>query len=173
MRFFLFILFVISSISFAAAQDSVKVVTDDETGKPMLIGPCSREALSDTSFGWWFNSEYKQYKPDSVTVKEISYNYDDVKTTIVMGTWCSDSQEQVPRFFKVMDEAEYPSTNINIICVNRERKDSSGEVDSLNIELVPTFIFYKDGKELGRIVETPKQTMEEDIYEILTGGRQG
>ena len=84
-----------------------------------------------------------------------------------MGTWCSDSHEQVPRFFKVMDEAGYPADNVRIICVDREKKDGSEDVDSLNIELVPTFIFYKEGIELGRIVETPKQTMEEDIFEIL------
>ncbi len=171
MRLFLFILFILSSVTFTAAQDSTKVVRDDETGNPMLIGPCSREAFSDTSYSWWFQPEYDQYNPDSVTVKEIAYNYDNVKTTIVMGTWCSDSHEQVPRFFKVMDEADYPAGDVKIICVDRERKDSSGKVDSLNIELVPTFIFYEDGKELGRIVETPKQTMEEDIFEILTGDK--
>ncbi len=75
-----------------------------------------------------------------------------------------------PVSFKVMDEAAYPASNVTIICVDRERKDSSGMVNGLNIELVPTFIFYKDGNELGRIVETPTQTMEEDIFEILTGG---
>ncbi len=171
MRLIISILFLLSSVSFIAAQDSNKVVQDIETGKPMLIGPCSREAFSDTSFAWWFKSEYEQYKPDSVTVREIEYNYDGTKTTIVMGTWCSDSHEQVPRFFKVMDEAGYPPDHVKIICVNREKKDSSGVVDSLNIELVPTFIFYKEGKELGRIVETPKQNIEEDIYEILTGDR--
>ncbi len=171
MRPFLFIILVFSSVSILAAQDSLKVGQDGETGKPMLVGPCSRDAFSDTSFAWWFTPEYEQYKPDSVTVKEIEYNYDDVKTTIVMGTWCSDSHEQVPRFFKVMDEAGYPADNVRIICVDREKKDGSGMVDSLNIELVPTFIFYKEGVELGRIVETPKQTMEEDIFEILTSGR--
>lgn len=172
MRLFPFILLFLTSVTIVAAQDSTRVVQDEETGKPMLIGSCSREAFSDTSFAWWFNSEYDNYNPDSVTVKEIAYNYDDVKTTIVMGTWCSDSREQVPRFFKVMDEAGYPADNVNIICVNREKKDFSGMVDSLNIELVPTFIFYKAGKELGRLVETPKQTMEEDIFEILTGSTE-
>jgi hypothetical protein len=149
------------------AQESNKIIRDEESGKPMLIGPCTREAFSDTSFSWWFNSEYKIYEPDSVTVKEIEYNFDNVKTTIVMGTWCSDSREQVPRFFKVMDETGYPEGDIKMICVNREKTDSSGSVDSLNIELVPTFIFYREGKEIGRITETPQQTIEEDIYAIL------
>lgn len=167
MRFLLISLFMVSSILFLYAQDTNKIVPDEKSGKPMLIGPCTREAFSDSSFSGWFNSEYKMYIPDSVTVKEIEYNLNDVKTTIIMGTWCSDSREQVPHFFKVMDEAGYTENNITMICVNHDKKDLSGSVDSLDIELVPTFIFYRDGKEIGRIIETPQQTMEEDIFTIL------
>lgn len=167
MRSLFVFLVIVSIFSSLQAQDRNKIVQDDETGKPMLIGPCTIDAFSDTSFSGWFNSAYEEYQPDSVTVKEIAYNFDSIKTTIVMGTWCSDSREQVPRFFKVMDEAGYPRDNINIICVNREKTDSLGDVDSLDIELVPTFIFYRKGKEIGRITETPMQTMEEDIYGIL------
>jgi thiol-disulfide isomerase/thioredoxin len=167
MRSLLVFLVIVSIFPPLQAQDSNKIVRDDETGKPMLIGPCTREAFSDTSFSGWFNSNYEEYQPDSVTVKEIAYNFDSVKTIIVMGTWCSDSREQVPHFFKVMDEAGYPQDNITLICVNREKTDSLGDVDSLDIELVPTFIFYRKGMEIGRIVETPLQTMEEDIYRIL------
>ncbi len=167
MRLLLIVLFILSSVSFISAQDTAKVVKDEETGKPMLIGSCTRQAFSDTSYSGWFDSEYKNYNPDTVTVKEVEYNLDGVKTTIVMGTWCSDSREQVPRFFKVMDEAGYNTDNVSIICVDRERKDLTGAVDSLDIKLVPTFIFYRDGNELGRIVESPQQTIEEDIYDII------
>ena len=168
MRLLFVLLLMFPAFTSLSAQDINKTVQDEETGKPMLIGPCTREAFSDTSFSGWFDSEYEAYKPDSVTVKEIEYNMDSVKTTIVMGTWCSDSREQVPRFFKVMDEAGYPENNITMICVNHDRKDNTDSVDSLNIELVPTFIFYREGKEIGRIIETPQQTMEEDIYAVLT-----
>jgi hypothetical protein len=33
--------------------------------------------------------------------------------------------------------------------------------------LVPTIIFYENGKELGRIVESPEKTLETDILKIL------
>ncbi|MEJ2614863.1 MAG: hypothetical protein P8Z35_07895 [Ignavibacteriaceae bacterium] len=41
----------------------------------------------------------------------------------------------------------------------------------MKIELVPTIIFYKDEKELGRIVETPNDSLEKDILKILTGDK--
>ena len=39
----------------------------------------------------------------------------------------------------------------------------------MSIINVPTFIFYKDGEELGRIVEYPIQDLESDMLKILSG----
>lgn len=84
-----------------------------------------------------------------------------------MGSWCGDSQEQVPRFLKIMDAIGFSENNITIYCVDRNKKTDKGETDNLKITLVPTFIFYKDGKEIGRIVETPKTTLEKEMLEII------
>ena len=88
-------------ISFSVyGQDVNKIVTDSSSGKPMLIGECTRDAFKDSSFSWWFDSGYNMYQPDSVTVNRIKQNLNDVNIKIVMGTWCSDSREQVPAFLK-------------------------------------------------------------------------
>ena len=168
MRHIFIFLFVISSFSFLFGQDDNKLVTDKESGKPMLVGPCTREAFSDTSFSWWFNSGYDMYEPDSVVISELKNNLDSVDVTLVLGTWCSDSRREVPHSFKIADEAGYPENKITMICVDRDKQSPSNEADSLNIELVPTFIFYKNGKELGRIEESPDKTLEEDINAIIT-----
>jgi hypothetical protein len=46
-------------------------------------------------------------------------------------------------------------------------------VDSLeknqDIINIPTIIFMKNGKEINRIVEFPIETIEKDIYKILSG----
>jgi hypothetical protein len=39
-------------------------------------------------------------------------------------------------------------------------------VDAMQIKNVPTFIFYREGKEIGRIVENPSNTLESDIYNL-------
>ncbi|MFZ0452215.1 MAG: thioredoxin family protein, partial [Ignavibacteriaceae bacterium] len=92
----------------------------------------------------------------------------DVNIEIVMGTWCSDSRREVPRFFKILDAVNYPSNKVGIICVDEDKKTQSNELDGLKIELVPTIIFYKDGNELGRIIESPHDTLEKDMIKILT-----
>ena len=43
--------------------------------------------------------------------------------------------------------------------------------EGFNILRVPTFIFYKDGKEIGRFVEhaIDGSTIEDDILKIVSG----
>ena len=52
---------------------------------------------------------------------------------------------------------------------NRDLVGPAGEEGGMNITHVPTFIFYRDGLELGRIVEYPNRTIEKDMVEILVG----
>ncbi len=155
------------------AQDSTKamkdtIVTDVLSQEPMLLGYTNRKAFQDTSFSWWFNSVHDTYNVDTAAAQNLADKLKDVKITIVMGTWCSDSRREVPRFFKILDYIKYPSDNVTIITVGRDRKGRGDETKGLDIELVPTFIFYKDGKELGRIVESPKVSLEKDMDKILT-----
>ena len=39
----------------------------------------------------------------------------DLKIKVVMGTWCSDSRENVPSFFKLIDYLNIKDKNIDLI----------------------------------------------------------
>ena len=155
------------------AQDSTEtmkdtIVTDALSQEPMLLGYSNRNAFQDTSFSWWFNSVYDTYKVDTAAVQNLADSLKGVKITIVMGTWCSDSRREVPRFYKILDKIKYPSNDVTLITVGRDRKGRGEETKGMDIELVPTFIFYRNGKELGRIVESPKVSLEKDMEKILS-----
>jgi len=165
MNKFFILLLIITSIS--AAQEKNKLVVDDKSGKPMLIGICDRAAFADTSFSWWFKSEFDNYSVDSTTLSQLSNSLNDYKITIVMGSWCSDSRREVPRLFKILDRLRYDEKNLTLICVDRKKTTPNGEVDKLDIKLVPTIILSKNDKEVGRIVESPKETLEKDLVKIV------
>lgn len=147
-------------------QSLCKIVTDEKSGKPMLIGLCSRENLTnDTSFSWWFEAEYDYYEPEDSIMKLI--NLDSVKIVCVQGTWCSDSRREVPRFYKILDMLKFDYSNFSLYCVDRNKKAEGFDIDQFIIERVPTFILYKNDSEIGRIIETPVETLEKDILNIL------
>jgi len=150
------------------AQKFNTLTTDEKTDKPMLIGYTTLDAFTDTSFSWWWNPEYNMYDVDSTEVEKLKVILKDIDITIVMGTWCSDSRVEVPHFYKILDEIGYPTEKVTLINVNREKQGLENEVEELEINFIPTFIFYKAGEEMGRIVETPYETLEKDMPEILS-----
>jgi len=90
-----------------------------------------------------------------------------------MGTWCGDSKREIPRFYKILETANYPIEQLTMVAVDHiepnYKKSPGGEEKGLSIIKVPTFIFYKDGKEVNRIVESPIESLEKDIAAIISG----
>jgi len=168
-------LFIISALfcTNILAQEYNTITVDEKTDKPMLIGYTTLEAFNDTSFSWWWNSAYNMYDVDSTAVEELKVNLEDVDIKLVMGTWCSDSRTEVPHFYKILDEINYPEDKVTLINVNRDKQGLENEVVGLDINFVPTFIFYKYGEEMGRIIEMPYETLEKDMLELLTANVSG
>jgi len=161
------LLFVLLTLISVFPQEKYKTITDEKSGKAMLVGEITREAFNDTSFSWWYNSEYENYSPEKTILDSVAVKSSELKIVIILGTWCSDSRREVPRFLKITDSLKICDDKIKLIAVNRDKQDLSGGVDSLNIELVPTFIFYRNENEIGRIVEAPLETLEKDFNAIV------
>ena len=92
-----------------------------------------------------------------------------VEIVIFLGTWCIDSQRQVPKFVKILEESGYPTEEIHVVYMTRDKATPQKYEEGLDITNVPTFIFYRNGKEMNRIVEFPIEDLESDMLKILKG----
>jgi len=151
------------------AQTLNQVAFDEKRNNEMLLGYCTREGFKmiQSNFDSAYQAEYPVYKPDPATLDILKTKLKKVKVTIVMGTWCGDSRDWIPRFYKVMDEAGFDYRRLTLICVDHVKKAPVTGLDKLKIERIPTFIFYKKKKELGRIVEVPSDLIEKDMLKIV------
>jgi len=165
MKIFVFLCITLFAISITA-QD-YKITKDEKNGEPLILGYCPSSVMNDSVFNNTWTQEYNNYQPDFETLDKLEGKLDSVNIKIVFRSTCSDSREQLPRFFKILDELNYDISTITLIGVNREKKGLSDEAEGLDIEFVPTIIFYKDGKELGRIIETPAESLEKDMLKIV------
>lgn len=162
----LFILCILPIINFA--QNLNQKIIEPKKQEEILIGLCDETGLKTVGeFGIMFPLEYNYYKPAEQYMSVLKDKLSGYKITIVFGTWCGDSKEQMPRFFKILDMAGYDNTALKLIAVDRDRKAGSMDIADLKIEKVPTIILYKDGKEVGRIIETPKSSLEQDLTEMM------
>jgi len=163
------ILFVLTIYLVGCSKSSEQMLTtDSQTGLPMLVGKCTPASLTGNPvFNSWFTPGYKSYTPKAEAITKIASGSEDVQVLIFMGTWCGDTKRELPRFFNIVDEAKFPEKNITMYAVDRAKKTTDDLADKYRITNVPTFIFLVGDKEIGRIVESPKKSLEEDMVEIL------
>jgi len=167
MRIIVFLLGMMFLNNIVLAQVFNTTEVDSVDGKEIHVGLVIREVLMEGEFGTSFHSEYESYPIEFEHLEALFQLLEEVRITIVLGEWCSDSKREVPRFFKIIDHAGFPPDRLEVICVNRSKKAGEVNLETYKIEKVPTFIFTKDGFELGRITESPENTLMQDMIEIL------
>jgi thiol-disulfide isomerase/thioredoxin len=155
---------------FISAQKLNQKSVDPKKHNEILLGYCSRDGFGaiNSNFDSAYRAEYLIYKPDEALLNQLKPALKGITLKLVMGTWCGDSKEWVPRFYKVMDQVGFNYKKMRLIAVDRDRKAGNVDISDLKIERVPTFIFYKKKKELGRIIEVPYDLIEKDMLKITT-----
>ena len=114
----------------------------------------------------WFKYAYRDYKPNSRTVDSLSLLKDHISIIVFGGSWCGDTKDLLPRFYKTVENAKIPADKITLIGVDRHKHSRDGRSWKYRIRRVPTFILFYDGKEIGRVVEHVNRSIEADMLNI-------
>ena len=171
---------IISSLAIASALlltvqscSAQKVVVNREVetekdGK-MLLGTQTKDQFLKSPYSDWYSKEHEEYAMDKNAIAELKKEkLNSYSITVFLGTWCEDSHREFPRLMKILEEVNYPEDRLTLIGVNRKKESPNGEEGLHNIQKVPTIIVFKYGKEVGRIIESPKSGwLERDLLEIV------
>ncbi len=159
MKFAFALLFSCFSLSASSQKDFKKVIT----------GELNRSIFStDEELKQWFPKEYSKYKPKASSVKNLQKQLEGKKIVVVLGTWCSDTQELFPQLLKILDLIGFPKNALVIYGMDKGKTTPADIIARYKIEKVPTFIVFNNaGKETGRIIETVDDSVEEDLEAIL------
>ena len=144
-----------------------KQVADTIDGGMMLLGPINAEGLNQEPYALWFEENSKAYTPDMTLIEEIKPLLKPCYVKVFMGSWCEDSQREVPALLKLLDLADFDSSQLEIIAMTHDKDTPENYEADYQIEFIPTIMFFKDGAELNRIVEYTQETLELDILKIL------
>ena len=154
-------------LTFLFALDFKTVLAQEvEKKDTILLGEVTKQDLQ-SNFKW-FDERYQKYVPNDSAIKALMPIAKKLSFVVVIGTWCSDSKEHVPPFYKVISQLALNESKVKVYAVNRKKdRILTPELKKLNFEFVPTFIVYKNKKEVGRIVEDTKISIEKDLVEML------
>lgn len=162
------LLILVTSIGYA--QETNKEI-DLKNGRKILVGPITIEGLQQQPYAGWYQTSYSQYTVDTDLVGMFKKKLRKHTIKLFLGTWCGDSRREVPRMLKLLERADFPLENLEIIALDSRKpnykKSPGGEEQGWDIRKVPTMILLRNGKETNRIVESPIASLEEDILSIL------
>jgi len=126
----------------------------------------TKEQILGTSPEW--QKKYDEYNPPGDMIDALKTRLSaEVKIDVYLGVWCDDSRDNLPPFIKILDLAAAQAAVRYVGVPKKPGKDVKYFVEQYQVERVPTFIVFRGGKEMGRIVENPKMGIIEDLMEIV------
>jgi hypothetical protein len=135
---------------------------------PGVTGEVSVDKLFEAVPVW--RSLMESYQPKSETVAALKASDSPASVTVVLGSWCPDSKNYVPKMLKALRAAGNDKLQIKVIGIDNQFHEPMDTIQKRRIVNVPTVIVEREGREIGRIVETPAaESMEEDLAAILKG----
>jgi thiol-disulfide isomerase/thioredoxin len=147
-------------------QPKYNVVADTET--VVMKGVLTRNILEKEKAFTWMTENRKYGSADAGAVKIFSQQKDLFTVLIFGGTWCHDSQNILPVFYRLVDKSGFPDNHITLVGVDRQKTAPHNWHTTWNITMVPTFIILQNGKEMGRVVEYGKTgNVEKELADIV------
>ena len=131
----------------------------------IIVGKTSQGNLFRDYPVFW--NPYRDYIPRKDVVETIAGIRGSHDILVFFGTWCKDSISEVSKILRLLDAADNKDLKLALYGVDRSKKEGLGMSEKFNIQRVPTTIVLRDGVELGRIVEYPEKSSEEDLLRIL------
>ena len=166
MKKILLALLLLANVHAIAQNATYFAFKDSVDGGIVYDGPINFDDLNkEISFTWL--KTVNEYKPAESVVEYLKTYMPGYTMVVFMGTWCDYSHYLIPRLERVLQMIDYPASKLTMYGVTRAKTTKNGEEKKYNITLVPTIILYKNGKEMGRITETVKKTIEEDLAAII------
>lgn len=142
------------------------LISSDEDAD-YVYGKVTFEQVLKDSPDW--KSLKDEHMPDMKTIEYLQNVLAQVKIEVYFGHWCSDSVENLPKFFKILELTGNDLFTAEYWSIPRTEKDKKRDsVNGREIKKIPTFVVYVEGVEAGEIVENPKETLESDLAEIIS-----
>lgn len=117
-----------------------------------------------------FMAEYQSYQPSKAELEAVAALEHDT-LLVLFGTWCHDSEREVPRLLKTLDKSGLDVPEFTLFAVDRKKSDHVGMAKKHELKYTPTFILLRDGEEIGRVVERASTSLTQDLQRLAAAAQ--
>ena len=106
------------SLNDSSAKNSTFPVNQEitsEEGELILVGRLNRDAWKTEACRDWFETEYQSYTVEEKTLATLPLNKKGIEIKVFLGTWCSDSQREIPRLYKILDFVGFDDNRLHVV----------------------------------------------------------
>ena len=89
-------------------------------------GEVDKDYLFNSKNTKWFPKNYDSYKSDIFLSENNFDNIDNFIIELYMGVTCHDSEREIPRLIKILDEINFPDNQLNIFLLKRNKTSDYG-----------------------------------------------
>jgi hypothetical protein len=114
-----------------------------------------------------FRAVYEQYQPSSAEVAAVQ-SLSGKSLVVLFGTWCHDSEREVPRLLKLLDLSGVELQSLSLHGVNYNKQEPNDLHRKYDLRYTATIILLQGENELGRIIEKPVTSLGEDLASFVT-----
>jgi hypothetical protein len=158
----------------------------------VLVGPVTRAQVEAAAPAWV--KAGVEARPDVAAVQALAAVPPGAEVTVLLGTWCGDSRREISRLWRAFDltgagvaTGAVPAVgaagsaggtsglpfSLTYIAVDEAKRQPAAAVTAAGLRFVPTLIVRRDGREVGRIVESSPHGVEVDLLALLDGKASG
>lgn len=133
----------------------------------MHIGPIETAQLLNQYPIFEQHKQDNEQPANNEQIAQLAKQLHNKDIVVVFGTWCHDSQREVPRLLNLIEKVKrnHPEANFTThfhAVAPTEQRDPA-IVKQYNITFVPTIMLFEGDREMGRIIERTKQSLAVDL----------
>lgn len=166
------LLLTLTSMQCRPAQEATNGPTapvDAATAAPVvMVGPLERSEVQQRLPEWTSDAEL-----DDEAVRGLASVTPGAEVTVIFGTWCSDSRRDVPRLWRAFDAAGALPFSVKFFGLDRAKTAPGFDKSGNDLQYVPTIVVKREGREVGRIVESTREPIERELWMLLQGKKNG
>jgi len=131
------------------------------------VGRVANHMFFSKQYAPLFEPGFKVYNPNKESIEFLKKHKKQIGFKCILGFWCDDSKAHVPSFLKIMEQVGMDEEGYRMYGVDENKHAAFEGFNAMRIEFVPTIIVFYDKQEIGRWVESPKESLEQDLVKIL------